>query len=176
LIELGPAVCGGTVLYPAEHAAEVLRGYRDWAAEAPEEVTTILVLRRNSFPWAPPETQGKPVLGLGTLYSGPAEDGERTLAPLHGFGPVLASSVQRWLFTQQQSMWDASSPAGRLYYWKSHYLKSLSDAAIDLIASRAWNFSSPFSFTCSATWAARSNDAPTPRRRSRGVMPSSPST
>jgi hypothetical protein len=45
------------------------------------------------------------------------------------------------------SMWDASPPAGRLYYWNSHYLPAPSDAAIDLIASHAWDFSSPFFFT-----------------------------
>jgi len=44
-------------------------------------------------------------------------------------------------------MLDASAPAGRLYYWKSHYLQGLSDAAIDVIVSYAWRFSSPVSFT-----------------------------
>ena len=147
LVPLGPEVYGGTILYAAEEAGEVLRRYRDWAAAAPEEVTTILVLRRNSFPWAPPELLGNPILSIGALYSGSAEDGERALAPLLRFGRVLASSVRAKPFTDHQQMWDASSPAGRLYYWKSHYLRGLSDAAVDVIAGQAWRFSSPFSFT-----------------------------
>jgi len=60
---------------------------------------------------------------------------------------VLASSIQTRLFTQHQSMLDASSPAGRLYYWKSHYMAALTDAAIEVIATCAWRFSSPYSFT-----------------------------
>ena len=147
LVPLGPTVYSGAVLYPAEDAWAVLRAYRDWAAEAPEDITTILTLRRNAFAWAPPETQGRPIVGVIALYAGPAEDGERALAPLHRLGPVLASSLQTRLFTQHQSMLDASAPAGRLYYWKSHYLPALTDAAIDVIASYAWQFTSPVSFT-----------------------------
>ena len=147
LVPIGPAVHGGVVLYPAEQAPEVLRAYRDWAAEAPDEVTTILLLRRNAFPWSPPEAHGRPILGVGALYAGPAEAGERALEPLHQLGPVLASSVQRRLFTQHQAMLDASAPAGRLYYWKSHYLPALSDAAIEVIVDYAWRFSSPFTFS-----------------------------
>lgn len=148
LVELGPPVLGGLILYPAERAREVLRAYRDWATAAPEEVTTILPLRlAPPFPWVPPEIQGKPVVAVGALYAGPAEDGEQALAPLSQLGPVLASSVQTKLFVQHQSMLDASAPAGRLYYWKSHYFAALTDAAIDVIVDHAWRFSSPVSFT-----------------------------
>ena len=147
LVPLGPDVCGGIVLYPAEHATEVLRRYRDWAASAPDEVTTILMLRRNAFPWSGAELQGRPVVGVGALYSGAADEGPEALAGLHHFGPVLASSVQQRLWTQHRSMIDASAPAGRLYYWKSHYLAGLSDAAIDVIVDNAWHFSSPYSLT-----------------------------
>ena len=147
LVPLGPEVYGGIVLYPAEQASEVLHRYREWAARAPDEVTTILILRRNAFPWSGAELQGRPILGVGTLYSGEADDGEAVLAPLHQFGTVLASSVQKRLWTQHQSMLDASAPAGRLYYWKSHYLDGLSDAAIKVIVEHAWQFSSPYSLT-----------------------------
>jgi len=147
LVPLGPEVYGGVVLYPAEQAEAVLRAYRDWAVHAGDEVTTILALRRNAFPWAPPQTQGKPVVGVGALYAGPGEHGRRALAPLHRLGSVLASSVKTRPFTEHQSMLDASAPAGRLYYWKSHYLPALTDSAIDVIATQAWRFSSPVSFT-----------------------------
>jgi FAD/FMN-containing dehydrogenase len=147
LVPLGPEVHGGTVLYAAEDAPSVLRAYRDWALGAPDEVTTILVLRRNSFPWSPPEMHGRPVIGVGALFAGSTEEGVKALAPLGALGPVLASSVQTYRFTQHNAMWDASSPAGRLYYWKSHYLRALSDEAIDLIAEHAWRFASPYSFS-----------------------------
>src|SRR5207249_8449140 len=95
LVPLGPEVYGGIVLYPAEQASNVLRQYREWAMSAPDEVTTILMLRRNAFPWSGSELQGRPILGVGALYSGAAEKGEASLAPLHHFGTVLASSIQK---------------------------------------------------------------------------------
>jgi FAD/FMN-containing dehydrogenase len=147
LVPLGPEVYGGIVLYPAEQASEVLRRYRDWSASSPDEVTTILMLRRNAFPWSGPELQGRPIVGVGALYSGAADEGEAVLAPLHHLGTVLASSVQTRLWTQHQTMLDASAPAGRLYYWKSHYLPGLSDAAVGVIVEHAWRFSSPYSLT-----------------------------
>ena len=52
LVELGPTVVGGLVLYPAEEAPEVLRRYRDWAANAPEEITTILARLAPPYVWA----------------------------------------------------------------------------------------------------------------------------
>jgi FAD/FMN-containing dehydrogenase len=147
LVPLGPEVYSGIVLYSAEDAGAVLRHYREWAASAPDEVTTILMLRRNAFPWSGPELQGRAIVGVGALYSGPADNGQAALAPLQEFGTVLASSVGKRLWTQHQSMIDASAPAGRLYYWKSHYLPGLSDAAIDVIVANAWQYSSPYSLT-----------------------------
>src|SRR5579859_4891459 len=38
---------------------------RDWSTQAPEEVTTILMLRRNAFGWAPAELKGRPIVGIG---------------------------------------------------------------------------------------------------------------
>ena len=42
----GPDVLAGVVLYPAEQAREVLRSYRDFVAGAPDELTTIVILRK----------------------------------------------------------------------------------------------------------------------------------
>lgn len=147
LVRFGPPVYGGTVLYPASEAAIVLRRYRDWALNASDEVTTIVVLRRNAFPWSPPETHGQPVIGVGALYAGPAPKGEAALAALHSLGTVLASSVRVKPFTEHQTMWDASAPAGRHYYWKSQYLRAMPDAVLDVVVERAWQFTSPYSFT-----------------------------
>ena len=148
LVELGPSVLGGLIVYPAEQAREVLHAYRDWAASAPEEVTTILPLRlAPPLPWMPPDVVGRPVIIVGALYAGAAADGVSALAPPLQLGPVLAHSLQPRSFVEHQSMLDASAPAGRLYYWKSQYLASLSDAAVDVISHHAWRFASQFSFT-----------------------------
>jgi FAD/FMN-containing dehydrogenase len=148
LVELGPAVHGGLVVYAADDAPGVLRAYRDWAEQAPDSVTTILVMRlAPPFPWMPADFVGRPVLAIGALYTGAAADGEAALAPLTRFGRVIASSMRTRPFIEHQAMLDASAPAGWRYYWKSHYLGGLDDATIDVITDHAWQFSSPQSFT-----------------------------
>jgi hypothetical protein len=44
-------------------------------------------------------------------------------------------------------MFDATVPHGWGYYWKSHYLPPLTDAAIDTLAEHAWRKSSGASYT-----------------------------
>jgi FAD/FMN-containing dehydrogenase len=148
LVEFGPPVFGGLILYPAEAARGVLRAYRDWAAAAAEDVTTILLFRHAPpFGWIPPDVRGRPVVAVGALFAGPARDGAAALAPLMDLGPVLADSVRTRSFVEHQSMLDTAAPAGHRYYWKSHYLASLSDSGIDVITDHAWRFTSPLSFT-----------------------------
>ena len=148
LVELGPPVFGGLILYPGENARQVLRAYRDWAVGAPDEITTILILRyAPPFAWMPDDVLGRPVIAVGALYAGSAREGATALEPLLNLGPRLADSLGTRPFLAHQSMLDASAPAGRLYYWKSHYLAQLSDGAIDVIADYAWRFTSPVSFT-----------------------------
>jgi hypothetical protein len=125
----------------------VLRRYAEWAAHAPDEVTTIVILRRNAFAWSGSELQRRPIIGVGALYAGAADHGEEALAPLRELGQMLASSVQKRPWTQHQSMLDAIAPAGRLYYLKSQYLSALTNQAIHAIAANAWQFTSPYSFT-----------------------------
>jgi FAD/FMN-containing dehydrogenase len=148
LVDLGPAVHGGLVVYAAEEAPEVLRAYRDWAAAAPEAVTTILVMRlAPPLPWVPADVVGRPILAVGALFAGTASDGAPALEPLQRFGSVIASSLRTRPFVEHQAMIDASAPAGWRYYWRSHYLNTLDDATIGNIADHAWRFTSPQSYT-----------------------------
>src|SRR5690606_5534260 len=80
---LGPEVLGGMLIFPAEMAGELVRFYRDFMAEAPDEVGCGL-----AFITAPPEdfvpepVRGKPVVGIVCCYAGSIEDGESALRPL----------------------------------------------------------------------------------------------
>ena len=43
---LGPEVMAGPVFWPMEEAPKVLRFYRDWIADCPDELMTIVVQRK----------------------------------------------------------------------------------------------------------------------------------
>jgi FAD/FMN-containing dehydrogenase len=136
------------ILHPAERAWEVLRGYRDYLATIPDELTTIVNLRKAPpAPFVPAHLHGRPVAVIAVCYAGRLEEGERVLAPLRGFGEPLVDTVGPTPYTTQQGMFDASVPHGLRYYWKSDYLGELSDAAIDTLIAHAWRAPSPMSYT-----------------------------
>jgi FAD/FMN-containing dehydrogenase len=84
---LGPTVLAGLALHPMERAAEVAEFYREFTATAPEELTSLLILRiAPAAPFLPPHVHGAPVAGIAVCYAGPVEEGERVVQPLKAFG------------------------------------------------------------------------------------------
>lgn len=143
---VGPIVLAGWVLYPQEQAPEVLRFYRDYAATVPDELTTIVILRRlPQLPKLPPFLRGKPVIGIAVCHAGVIEAGERVVQPLRAFGPPLVDGIGLKPYLTHQTMFDAGQPPGRHNYWKTTYLSELSDAAIDVIVDGAHRMTSPLS-------------------------------
>jgi FAD/FMN-containing dehydrogenase len=143
---VGPIVLAGWVLYPQEKASEVLRFYRGYAATAPNELTTIVILRRlPHLPKLPPFLRGMPVIGIAVCHAGVIEAGERVVQPLRAFGPPLVDGIALKPYTTHQTMFDAAQPPGRHNYWKTAYLSELSDAAVDVIVDGARQMTSPLS-------------------------------
>ncbi|HEY3194129.1 MAG TPA: FAD-binding oxidoreductase [Candidatus Dormibacteraeota bacterium] len=145
---LGPMVMAGFVLHPARIGRDALRFYRDFAASAPPEVTTIVTLRRAPpLPSIPKELHGEPVVSLGACFAGSVDAGERALAPLKRFGPPLLDLIHARPYLELQATFDASVPSGLLYYWKSAYTGPWTDAAIDTLVEHGWQFRAPASYT-----------------------------
>ena len=86
-------------------------------------------------PSGPPPLQGKALVGVGGVYTGPVEEAEQVLRPLRDYGPPLVDLFQPMPFNQAQRMADFLWPSGLHGYWKSGYLNRLSDEAIKMIAS-----------------------------------------
>ena len=143
---LGPQVMAGPVFWPMEDAPEVLRFYRDWIADCPDELMTIVVQRRApALPVVPPELVGKHVIAVAACYAGPVEDGERVLAPLKRFGnPVLDLSMPK-PFLAHQAMFDPSFRRGWWYYVRSCDVGELTDDVIDVVAEHGRRITSPIS-------------------------------
>jgi FAD/FMN-containing dehydrogenase len=148
---LGPQVMAGPVFWPMEDAPEVLRFYRDWIADCPDELMTIVVQRRApALPVVPPELVGKHVVAVAACYAGPVEDGERVLAPLKRFGnPVLDLCMPK-PFLAHQAMFDPSFRRGWWYYVRSCDVAELTDDVIDIVVEHGLRISSPL--TSIALW------------------------
>jgi Berberine and berberine like len=121
-----------------------MRFYRDWIADAPDELTTIVIHRKAPpIPVVPEELHGKPVVAVTCCWAGDLEAGERRLEPLRRFGTPLLDLCAPKPFVDHQAMFDPSYPAGRWYYFRSCDLATLSDDAIDGIVAGAAEIESP---------------------------------
>ena len=121
---VGP-VLGGGLRYSAAQARDFLRFYHEFASTCPDELSTAASLGH-----AP---DGSVVVGVAVCYCGPIETGERVLHPLRTFGSPLEDNIQPMSYQTLQSAPDTGFPLGRQHYWKSSWLKHLSDEAIEVM-------------------------------------------
>ena len=127
-------VLAGIVLHPAAAAAGAIRRWRDLEATAPDESTQgALLFHFPDDPSTPAPLRGAAIVGLGGVYAGPLEEGEKVLRPLREYGPPLADMFQPMPYNAAQRMADFLWPPGLHSYWKSSYLTELSDGAIDIL-------------------------------------------
>jgi FAD/FMN-containing dehydrogenase len=132
LHEVGPVVLCGLVGYAHEDGRDVLRAYADAVADAPDELTTILTLRRvPALPLYPEEHHGRLVVNVAVCYAGDLGEGERVVGPLRRLGTPLYDLLAPRQFVEHQRMFDASVPRGWNYYWKTWEVPRLTDDAID---------------------------------------------
>ena len=141
---LEPVVLAGPIFWPMEQSAGLLRFYRDWIAEAPDELMTIVVHRKAPpLPIVPAELHGRLVVSVVCCYAGPVEEGERVVAPLRAFGSPLLDACAPKPFLTHQAMFDPSFPPGWWYYFRSCDVAELTDEVIDITAEHAMRISSP---------------------------------
>jgi hypothetical protein len=134
------------VFWPMEEAAKVLRFYRDWVADCPDELMTIVVQRRlPDLPGIPRELVGRHVLAVTACYAGPVEDGERVVRPLKSFGRPLLDLCKPKPYLVHQSMFDTGFPHGWWYYVRACDVAELTDDVIDIIAEHGRRIVSPIS-------------------------------
>jgi FAD/FMN-containing dehydrogenase len=134
---IGPEVYFCFVLYPAERAAEVLRGTASFLEGAEEPVAPLGVL--GHVPGAdeiPAEAHGKPYCAVLAMHTGDAADGERALAPLREMGGEIADLSGTMPYVEAQAALDEDYPDGWRYYWKSVNVGELSDAVVEELVAR----------------------------------------
>ena len=133
---IGPMVFLSGVAYPQDDAVSLVRAWRDWVVDAPDEVSSIGLLW--SIPDAeafPPEMRKRPVFLVAALHCGPVEEAERVTKPSRELAEPMLDLSHPELFAHIQGAFDPFFPIGRRYYWKSSYLDDFSDAAADTIVT-----------------------------------------
>jgi FAD/FMN-containing dehydrogenase len=145
---IGPTVTAGAVFWPADDTADVLRCYRDFVADAPDELGTVV--RLGTVPPLPAVDAGlhfRPAIAVSCCYAGPVAAGERAVRALRRFGTPLVDLVGPTSYVDHQAGLDDTVPHGWHYYWKGTGLSDLSDSVIDILAEHAYGATSPRSYS-----------------------------
>jgi FAD/FMN-containing dehydrogenase len=144
---VGPLLHAGLLFYALEDAARVMREWREFMHEAPDELTTgVSFMTLPPAPFIPAGLQGRPGLGMFVVHAGDPDEGERATRALRRIGPPAVDTLGPTPYTVLQSLLDGVAPAGRLNYWKSDNLARLPDEAIDTFVEHAASFSSPLTY------------------------------
>ncbi len=114
-------IYGGLLVFPAAMAWSVFQRYREVAENAPDTLTVYAALV--------PSPAGR-AIGIVVAYVGPENEGRRLIQPLRDLGSALLDTVAWMPYCELQQQQDAAYPQGLRNYWKSAYLKGLSDDAL----------------------------------------------
>ena len=134
-------VFAGPIFWEATHATSVMRTYRDFLPNAPEDLGVFVGLKTvppmDPFP---KEHWGKRACAVVGAYNGSAAEGEKALAPLLKAVPRPAFNWMSTVpFPAMNALFDPFFPKGLQWYWKGDYVKSLPDEAIETHIAQAAN-------------------------------------
>lgn len=129
------SVYAGNLFYPAAMAREVFQRYRSWIADAPEELTSsVLVMNFPPFPELPEFLRGQTFAMVRGCYCGPIEEGEEMLRYWRDWRAPVIDDFKTIPFSQAAIISnDPQDPMPALI--TGAWLRELSDDAIDAILS-----------------------------------------
>ncbi len=132
--EVGPTVFSGLTFYPADEAEQILRGYRDACAAAPNELTTLVNLTTAPpVPFLPESVHGKPIIGVGGCWSGEAGAGETATAPFRTLGTVISDIFAEHPYAAWQQALDPLYPRDLYNYFRSAFMRTADDASLEVL-------------------------------------------
>ncbi len=124
-------IYGGPMFYELSEAENVLRLYREYIADAPEQMGVFPAFQiAPPLPFIPEDRHGDTFIVLVACWAGPVEEGERALKPFHDVAPVVAEHVGPMPYPALNGAFDALLPPGLRHYWKANFVKELTDEAI----------------------------------------------
>lgn len=132
--DVQPEALHGLFLHPIEDARDVIRFYREFMDDAPEEVIAGAgILEIPPDPDFPEPLHGDVVALLTGYHMGDGDAGEQALQPLREFGDPVLESVERKSFSELGT----EVAAEKRNHWTNHCFRELSDEAIDTFVEHA---------------------------------------
>ena len=145
--QLKPAgtILGGGVFYPATEAARIIRTAAEYAAQAPDELTVmVMVMHAPALPFIPAEQVGELVVLVALCYVGDLAEGERVIEPLRTLATPIVEMLGPMPYPGMFGLTDDLALPGRRLAVRSMYLEGLNDEAVETIVTHSGQASAPF--------------------------------
>jgi FAD/FMN-containing dehydrogenase len=137
-------IIGGPTFWPLEQAPEVMRWYRDFIRQAPQDLNGwFAFLTVPPVPMFPEALHLKKMCAVVWCYAGPPEKAEQVFKPVKSFGPPALYGIHAIPFPALQGVFDGLYPPGHQWYWRADFVNELSDQAIALHAQHAARMPTP---------------------------------
>ena len=123
-------IFGGPTLWSLDRTEEIMKWYREFILQAPEELTGFFAFL--TVPPGPPFPEHlhlKKMCGVVWCYSGDMAKAEELFAPILALKPDLPG-VQEMPMPALNSAFDPVYPPGHQWYWRADFFKELSDESI----------------------------------------------
>ena len=120
---------GGLIVFPFNMARTVLQRFRALSLDASDNLTTMAAII--------PSPDGGKVVAVLVSDIGKEGEGERAARALRELGSVQMDTVAPMEYCAMQRQVDVSYPKGQRHYWKSTFVKTLSDDVLDLAIDSA---------------------------------------
>ncbi len=119
------AFLAGPAFFDLSQAREVLRFYREFTEENPDElrVDTGFV----------PAPDGRYSAGIAVAYCEKPDKGQRLAEPVRKFATPRIEAIGPISYCDWQKAFDPLLPPGKMNYWKSEFLVALTEAAVETL-------------------------------------------
>ena len=124
-------IYGGPMFFELKHTRDILTFFREYIADAPEEMGAFPLFQiAPPLPFIPEKRHGETFVAMVGCWAGPIDKGEKALKPFHDVAPVMAEHVGPMPYPALNSAFDGLVPPGLQHYWKANFVKELTDDAI----------------------------------------------
>jgi FAD/FMN-containing dehydrogenase len=125
-------IFGGPIFFELDRAGDVLRFYREFILDAPEQLGGFPAFQiAPPLPFIPEDRHGEPFIAFVACWAGPLDEGEKAIQPIRDVAPIVAEMVGPMPYPMLNSAFDALVPPGLQHYWKANFNTELTDEAID---------------------------------------------
>ena len=128
-------VYAGILWFPVERAAEILKVWRAWTEDLPDEMTSVgRILQFPPIPEIPEPVRGQSFVVVEAIWLGEESEGERLLEPLRGLGPIMDTIASMPIAELSRLHMDPEGPAPGL--GDGGMLSDVDDDLIDVFVER----------------------------------------